>query len=93
MTQITRLGTVSDNILLEGLNQFYGANFALNSDEDQDTFGNKRNVPFVCWGIGKHFKPRQDTAEQGVWSVSLLFAYIIFNWKLHKMQNTTVQPF
>ena len=27
------------NILLEGLNQFHGANLALNSDVDQDTFG------------------------------------------------------
>ena len=34
-----RLGTVSKNILLEGLNQFRGANPALNSDVDQDTFG------------------------------------------------------
>ena len=34
-----RLGTVSKNILLEGLNQFQGANLALNSDVDQDTFG------------------------------------------------------
>ena len=31
-----RLGTVS-NILLEGLNQFNGANLTLNSDVDQDT--------------------------------------------------------
>ena len=30
-----RLGTVSKNILLEGLNQFHGANQALNSDVDQ----------------------------------------------------------
>ena len=34
-----RLGTVSKNILLEGLNQFHGANFVFNSDVDQDTFG------------------------------------------------------
>ena len=34
-----RLGTVCKNILLEGLNQFHGANIALNSDVDQDTFG------------------------------------------------------
>ena len=34
-----RIGTVSKNILLEGLNQFHGANLALNSDVDQDTFG------------------------------------------------------
>ena len=33
-----RLGTVSKNILLEDLNQFHGANLALNSDVDQDTF-------------------------------------------------------
>ena len=32
-----RLGTVSTNILLEGLNQFHGANLSLNSDADQDT--------------------------------------------------------
>ena len=36
--QKNRLGTVSKNILLEGLNQFYGANLTLNSDMDQDTF-------------------------------------------------------
>ena len=29
---------VPPNILLEGLNHFYGANLALNSDVDQDTF-------------------------------------------------------
>ena len=29
---------VSQNILLEGLNQFHGANLALNSDVDQTTF-------------------------------------------------------
>ena len=34
-----RLGTVSKNILLEGLNQFHGANLALNSDVDEDIFG------------------------------------------------------
>ena len=34
-----RLRTVSKNVLLEGLNQFHGANLTLNSDEDQDTFG------------------------------------------------------
>ena len=33
------LGTVSKNILLEGLNQFHGANLTLNSDVDQDIFG------------------------------------------------------
>ena len=32
-----RLGTVSKNILPEGLNQFYGANLTLGSDVDQDT--------------------------------------------------------
>ena len=31
------LETVSKNILLEGLNQFHSANFALSSDVDQDT--------------------------------------------------------
>ena len=34
-----RLGTVSKNILLEGLNRFQGANLALNSNVDQDTIG------------------------------------------------------
>ena len=34
-----RLGMVSKNILLEGLNQFHGANLALNSDVDHDIFG------------------------------------------------------
>ena len=34
-----RLGTVSQNILLEGLNQFHGANLTLNFDVDQGTFG------------------------------------------------------
>ena len=32
-----RLGTVSKTILLEGLNQFHGANITLSSDVDQDT--------------------------------------------------------
>ena len=34
-----RLGTVSKNILLKGLNQFHGANLTLHSDVDQDLFG------------------------------------------------------
>ena len=34
-----RFGTVSKHISLEGLNQFYGTNLALDSDVDQDTFG------------------------------------------------------
>ena len=34
-----RIGTVSKNVLLEGLSQFHGANLVLNSDVDQDTFG------------------------------------------------------
>ena len=47
------LGTVSKNILLEGLNQFHGANLALNSDVDKGTFGkvtkhNKRDSQEVC---------------------------------------------
>ena len=33
-----RIGTVYRNILLEGLNRSHGANLALNSDVDQDTF-------------------------------------------------------
>ena len=32
-----RLGTISKNILLEGLNPFHGANLTLSSDVDQDT--------------------------------------------------------
>ena len=32
-----RLGTVSKNILLEGLNQFHSANLTISSDVDQDT--------------------------------------------------------
>ena len=32
-----RLGTVSKHILLEGLNQFHGANLTLSSDVDQYT--------------------------------------------------------
>ena len=32
-----RLGTVSKNILLEGLKRFHGANLSLSSDVDQDT--------------------------------------------------------
>ena len=32
-----RLGTVSKNILLEGLNWFHSANLTLSSDVDQDT--------------------------------------------------------
>ena len=31
------LGRVSKNILMEGLNQFHGANLTLSSDVDQDT--------------------------------------------------------
>ena len=31
------LGTVSKNILLEGLNRFHGTNLTLSSDVDQDT--------------------------------------------------------
>ena len=34
-----RRGTVSKNILLEGLNQFHGANLILDSDVDKGTFG------------------------------------------------------
>ena len=34
-----RPGTASKNTPLEGLNQFHGANLALNCDVDQDTFG------------------------------------------------------
>ena len=30
-------GTVSENILLEGLNRFHGTNLTLDSDVDQDT--------------------------------------------------------
>ena len=32
-----RVGTVSNNILLEGLNPFHGTNLTLSSDVDQDT--------------------------------------------------------
>ena len=35
----TTLERPGKNILLEGSNQFYGANLALVSDVDQDTFG------------------------------------------------------
>ena len=35
----TALERSEKNILLEGLNQFHGANHALYSDVDQDTFG------------------------------------------------------
>ena len=31
-----RFGTVSNNIVLEGLNRFHGANLTLSSDVDQD---------------------------------------------------------
>ena len=34
-----RIGTVSKNILLQGLNQYHGANLALYSDVDQDIYG------------------------------------------------------
>ena len=34
---MNHLGTVSKNILLEGLNRFNGANLTLSSDVDQDT--------------------------------------------------------
>ena len=33
---VYRLGTVGKHILLEDLNQFHGANLALNYDVDQD---------------------------------------------------------
>ena len=33
-----RFGTVSKNILLEGLNRFHGAKLALSSDVDLDTW-------------------------------------------------------
>ena len=59
-----RLGTVSKNILLEGLNQFHGANLALNSDVDQDTFRkvtkhNKHdsqevNPNLYSWFVGRY---------------------------------------
>ena len=39
------LGTVSNNILLEGFNQFHGVNLVFNSDMDQDT-------TFFFWGGG-----------------------------------------
>ena len=39
-----RIGTVSNNILPEGLNQFHGANLTLDSDVDQGTF----------WKVAKH---------------------------------------
>ena len=42
------LGTVSKNFELAGLIQFHGANLALNSDADQDTF----------WKVTKHNKPQ-----------------------------------
>ena len=32
-----RLGTISKNILLEGLSWFHGTNLTLSSDVDQDT--------------------------------------------------------
>ena len=32
-----RLGTVSKNILLEGLNRFHSTNLTLSADVDQDT--------------------------------------------------------
>ena len=40
---------VSKNILLEGLNQFHGANLALNSGVDQDTFGEAMFTPVHAW--------------------------------------------
>ena len=46
-----RLGTVSKNILLEGLNRFNGANLTLRSDLDQDTkmFGlHARPLAYQC---------------------------------------------
>ena len=32
-----RLGTISKKFLMEGLNQFHGANLTLSSEVDQDT--------------------------------------------------------
>ena len=44
-----RLGTVSKNILLKGLNQFHGAKLTLNSDVDQDTkiFGSQKITKLI----------------------------------------------
>ena len=41
-----RLGTVSKNVFLEGLNQFHGANLVLNTDVDQDTFGEQSKATY-----------------------------------------------
>ena len=46
-----RLGMVSKNILLEGLNQFHSVNITLSSDVDQDTymFGlHERPLTYPC---------------------------------------------
>ena len=44
-----RLGIVSKNILLDGLNRFQGANPTLSSDVDQEMFGlHQRPLPFQC---------------------------------------------
>ena len=40
-----RLGTVSKNILLEGLNRFHGANFTISSDVHQ------ANSQLLCFGV------------------------------------------
>ena len=53
-----RLGTVSQNILPEGLNQFQGANLALNSNVDQETFGKET----------KHKKTTHVTAKMSALS-------------------------
>ena len=46
-----RLGTVSKNILLEGLNQFHGANLALSSDVDQDTKMFSLHTVFILYAF------------------------------------------
>ena len=57
-----RLGTVSKSILLEGLNQFQGANLTLNSDVDQDTymFGlHERPLAYQCI-VSKTYKSEYE---------------------------------
>ena len=48
-----RLRRVSQNILLKGFNQLYGANLAFNSNVDQDTFGK----------VTKHKKTQLNTHD------------------------------
>ena len=74
-----KIGTVSKNILREGLNQFHGANHALNSDVDQEIFGkvtkhnkhDSQEVSPLPAGDHKATRNRHDsTTHTPTWSIA-----------------------